>query len=232
MRDNLIQIRSFGAGFYALRDSNGIHLIDCGFIGGVQMLHRALRKRGWGKDPILGIIVTHGHLDHILNVSRIAAETGAWIAAPRHDAAHYEGNPTYHGAAKVTGFLESAGRPVLGFKPFTTSRLLEDGDTMDVWHGLTVVHLPGHTAGHSGFYSHRLRWLFCADLFASYGGLSHFPPHFLNMDSKQAYESASRALELDLAGVLPSHADGASPEVHLQRLKKLVERQSGDMVKP
>lgn len=224
MRDDLIQVRYFGSNSYALRDGSGIHLIDCGFIGGPNVLRRALRRQGWNHDPILGIIVTHGHLDHILNVSRIAAETGAWIAAPRLDVPHYEGRPTYHGAAMVTGFLESAGRPILGFKPFTPSRLLDDGDTLDVWHGLTVVHLPGHTAGHSGFYCHKLKWLFCADLFASHGRFSHFPPRFLNINSKQASESASRALELDLAGVLPNHGDGASPEVHLQRLKKLVRR--------
>lgn len=230
MRDDLIKIRSIGSDFYALRDSNGIHLIDCGFIGGVQSLHRALRERGWDNEPILGIIVTHGHLDHIMNASRIAAETGAWIAAPRLDAPHYEGCPSYHGAAKLTGLLESAGRSTLGFKPFTPARLLDGGDTIDVWHGLTVVHLPGHTAGHSGFYCHRLRWLFCADLFASFGGLSHFPPHFLNMNSRQVRQSASKALELDLAGVLPGHGDGANPEIHLQRLQKLVGHESDSIV--
>jgi glyoxylase-like metal-dependent hydrolase (beta-lactamase superfamily II) len=221
MHDDILQVRSFGINFYVLRDTKGLYLMDGGFIGGQALLLRALRERGWEKLPILGILVTHGHLDHILNVARLAEETGAWIAAPRLDMAHYAGRPAYHGLARVTGCLEALGRPLLGFRPFTPTRLLDDGDTLDVWHGLQVVHLPGHTAGHSGFYCPSLRLLFSADLFASYGRWSHFPPGILNQDSQQARTSAAKALELDLSGVLPNHADSASAEVHLERLRQL-----------
>ncbi|MES2597929.1 MAG: MBL fold metallo-hydrolase [Verrucomicrobiota bacterium] len=221
MRDDLLQVRSFGINFYVLRDAKGLYLIDGGFIGGKRLLQRALRERGWDQEPILGILVTHGHLDHILNVASLAHETGAWIAAPRLDAAHYEGRAVYHGAARVTGCLEAIGRPLLGFQPFTPSRFLDDGDTLDIWHGLTTIHLPGHSAGHSGFYCPGLKLLFCADLFASYGPWSHFPPRILNADTQQARASAAKALELDLHGILPHHADTASPEVHLERLRRL-----------
>lgn len=143
MQEDLLQIRSLGVNFYVLRDSSGLYLIDAGFIGGRQLLHQALKKRGWVREPIMGIIVTHGHLDHILHVGRIAEETGAWIAAPRLDASHYQGCPTYQGASIITGLIEAIGRPLLGFRKFTPTRLLDDGDVLDIWHGLTVVHLPG-----------------------------------------------------------------------------------------
>lgn len=221
MLENLLVIRSLGVNFYVLRDSQGLYLIDAGFIGGRRLLEQALKNRGWDSEPIIGIIVTHGHLDHILNVGRIAEETGAWIAAPRLDASHYQGRPSYRGWAKVTGFLEAIGRALLGFRKFAPTRLLDDGDVLDIWHGLTVIHLPGHTAGHCGFYCERRKLLFCSDLFASYDYFSHLPPRIFNSDVAEIPKSVAKALELNLSGVLPNHCDDSTPEVHLERLKTI-----------
>jgi glyoxylase-like metal-dependent hydrolase (beta-lactamase superfamily II) len=218
---DFLQVRAPALNYYVLRDSSGLYLLDAGFIGGRFLLRRGLRRRGWEREPIRGIIVTHGHLDHILNVSAIACETGAWIAAPRLDADHYAGHPHYRGWARVTGCLESVGRPVLRYRPFIPNRWLDDGDFINVWHGLRAVHLPGHTYGHMGFYCERLRLLFTADLFASYRGIAHFPPDIFNSAPEQLPQSAATALAFDLAGVIPNHCDHASPEEHLQRLRQL-----------
>lgn len=117
--------------------------------------------------------------------------------------------------------LEKAGRPLLGFEPFTADRLLDDGDFIDVWHGLRAVHLPGHTAGHMGFFCEKLGLLFCGDLFASYQRFTHLPPRFFNCDQKAMIESLHKAISLEPLGVIPNHSDGASPEIHLARLRKL-----------
>jgi len=218
---DLLQVRAPALNFYVLRDASGLYLLDAGFIGGRFLLRRALRGRGWEGEPIRGIIVTHGHLDHILNVSTIARETGAWIAAPRLDADHYAGHPHYRGWARVTGWLESVGRPALSFQPFVPDRWLDDGDFIDVWQGLRAVHLPGHTHGHMGFYCERLRLLFTGDLFASYRGIAHFPPDVFNSAPAQLPQSAAKVLAFDLAGVIPNHGGRATPEEHLRRLRHL-----------
>jgi len=222
LHPDVIQIRTpVGLNFYVLRDASGLYLIDSGFIGGRFLLQRALRQRGWEREPIRGIIVTHGHLDHIFNVATIARETGAWIAAPRLDADHYCGRAQYGGWARVTGCLESVGRRVLSFQPFVPDRLLDDGDFIDVWHGLRAVHLPGHTHGHMGFYCERLRLMFTADLFASDRGIAIFPPHIFNSTPAQLPQSVAAVLALDLAGVIPNHCDCATPAEHLHRLRRL-----------
>jgi glyoxylase-like metal-dependent hydrolase (beta-lactamase superfamily II) len=225
--DNLLRVRTPGVNFHVLRDAGGLYLIDAGFIAAEYWLQRALRRRGWEKKRITGIIATHGHLDHILNVKRIADKHGAWIAAPRLDAAHYEGRASYTGWARVTGVLEAIGKPLLGFQPFTPDRLLDDGDMLDVWGGLRAIHLPGHTAGHMGFHSERHKLLFSADLFASYGIFPHLPPSIFNSDAALIPGSVAKALSLGAAGVMPNHGDAAHPEEHLARLRLLAGRLSG-----
>jgi glyoxylase-like metal-dependent hydrolase (beta-lactamase superfamily II) len=220
LREDLLQVRAPAINFYVLKDSTGLYVLDTGFIGGRFLLQRALRHWGEEYSRIRGIIITHGHLDHILNVSRIVKDTGAWVAAPRLDAAHYAGRPKYPGLARTTGILESIGRPVLGFHAFEPDRLLDHDDVIDVWHGLRAVHLPGHTPGHTGYYCERLRWMFTGDLYASYHR-GRMPPDIFNSGPGEIPASIGKALSYDLVGVVPNHGDRSSPEAHLHKLKAL-----------
>ncbi len=227
MRDDILQIRAPALCFYVLRATDGLYLIDGGFIGGRYLLSRALKRRGWQHIPIKGILITHGHLDHILNVAQISEDSGAWIAAPRLDSLHYEGNYPYKSYARVCGLLENIGRTLFRYSPFSVDRWLDDLSDIPVWHGLTAIHLPGHTEGHMGFYCSSLRLLFSADLFASYGNIPHLPPAIFNDNSELIPESVSRALSLDLDGLIPNHCDTASPATHLARLRSLYQKNSG-----
>jgi glyoxylase-like metal-dependent hydrolase (beta-lactamase superfamily II) len=124
----------------------------------------------------------------------------------------------------VAGLLERAGRSLLGFQPFTPDRWIEDDEEIGVWQGLRAVHLPGHTAGHTGFHCEKLKLLFCGDLFASYRGFAHFPPAIFNSAPGLLPSSVARALSLEPSGVIPNHGDAADPEEHLRRLRRLAAR--------
>jgi glyoxylase-like metal-dependent hydrolase (beta-lactamase superfamily II) len=227
MREDLLQVRNHGVCIYVLRDGDSLYLLDSGFIGGVACLDRALAYRGWTGIPIRGIILTHGHLDHILNVAKLVHRSGAWVAAPRLDLDHYTGHPVYRGISRITGCMEAVGRKILSYSNFIPDRLIDDGDYLSIWHGLRAVHLPGHTRGHTGYFCESLGLLFSADLFASFSYFTHLPPAFFNDDSAQIGASLERALSLDIIGVFPNHCDHVGPQEHLSRLE-LLARKSRD----
>ena len=78
---------------------------------------------------------------------------------------------------------------------------------MPFWGGLRVVHLPGHTRGHCGFYSERHDLLFSGDLFASYFFGSHRPPAILNSVPEHFAASFRRVAELNPRLIVPNHYD-------------------------
>ena len=193
-REDLLQVRAPGVTFYVLRDQAGLWLIDTGFVFGRSALRRALVRRGWEGLPVRGILLTHGHLDHILNVGRFAVEFDALVLAPRLDAAYYTGRARYQGLSRITGGMEALGRLLLGFRSFEPDQWLDDGKAIEVWGGLRAVHLPGHTPGLMGFFSETRQVLFCGDLFASYGRQGWLPPAILNHDIDQLRGSIQKAL--------------------------------------
>jgi len=142
---DLLQIRTPVLNFYVLRDRDRLYILDAGFIHGRALLRNALKERGWDHLPIEGIIVTHGHLDHILNVKILAEETGAWIAAPALDRPHYEGHPCYSGWARVTGILESWGYGIATRAPRPAPEIRRYPITMSPGFGfdLKCVKIPG-----------------------------------------------------------------------------------------
>lgn len=224
--EDLLQVRTRFVCFYVLRDEEGLYLIDTGFVGGRRALTQALEKYGWEDLPIIGILLTHGHLDHILNVRKLAEETGAWVAGSQRDLAHFEGRASYFGVSKVTGILEGMAKKAFAFQSFTPDRFLQEGETLQIWSGLEVIALPGHTKGHVGFYSASRRLIFCGDLFASMERFSHLPPLFFNEDSAQNVGSIERVLALELNGACPNHCDSASAEEHLIALRSVFNRAS------
>jgi glyoxylase-like metal-dependent hydrolase (beta-lactamase superfamily II) len=209
--------------FYVLRRNNSLFLIDTGFVGGARILAEARKRAGWESLPVEGILLTHGHLDHVFNAAQFAREFGAWIAAPRLDERHCAGTHAYCGISRVCGWMEAAGRAVLPWTPFSVTHWIDDRGTISGT-GLKAVHLPGHTAGHMGFLDDMAGLLFSADLFASTARGASLPPPIFNSLPRDIPRSIAKALALPLKGILPSHGDAAPPEKHLARLDVLARR--------
>ncbi len=108
---------------------------------------------------LTAICITHGHGDHFTWARTIKRRTGAIVIAPKEDAMLIE-NPEIN----VRGLFNWARPPV----DMTTRFFLGDACQVDSFveeyafeEGITPIHLPGHTVGHTGYLCHGV--LFAGD---------------------------------------------------------------------
>lgn len=219
-----IQVRGLVVHFHLLYDQAGLTLIDGGFLGAINRLEPQLGKLGRTWTDIRAILLTHGHLDHTINISRLKELTKAKVYAPKGDENHVAGIYRYKGIARFCGWAESLGRSVLRYRVPEIDQWLNDGDNLNFWGGLRVVRLPGHTLGHVGYYSPSQRLLFPGDLFINFLGPPRLPPPWFTVDRRRARSSIHTATGLDLVGVSPNHSKRAGPDQHLLDLEKLCRR--------
>jgi glyoxylase-like metal-dependent hydrolase (beta-lactamase superfamily II) len=218
---NLHAIRGIMGCCFLLADGDNSVMIDAGLFGEMIFIRRKLKKLGLAPQSVKAILLTHGHLDHAGNLARLKLWTGAKVFAHPAEQRHIDGTYPYRGVNRWCGRLEAAGRRLFRYRPATIDEFLADGQRLPFWGGLQVVHLPGHTAGHCGFFSERHNLLFSGDMFASYFFNVHKPCAILNSVPEQFAASAEKIRRLQLRHMVPCHYDFLDGELHRRRFAKL-----------
>ena len=137
-------------------------VIDPG--GDLELLLQQVRRLGLKLEQIW---LTHAHIDHAGGVAELSKKLGLPIIGP-------------HKADKfwIDGLAEQGRMFGLAHAdPFTPTRWLVDGDTVQVGNCvLDVRHCPGHTPGHVVFHSPQAQRAFVGDvLFAGSVGRTDLP---------------------------------------------------------
>lgn len=205
-------------------ESRDAVLLDTGLVGEPVQLKFLLWRLGLEPASIKAIVLTHGHLDHVGNLFWARGFSGAPVYAHRAEQAHIDGTYSFAGAARWCGRLERIGYDVLNYRPARITQFIVDGDRLPFWGGLKVIHLPGHTEGHCGFYSERHSVLFSGDLFASYFFKVHLPPPILNSKPELIRGSLRKARSIGAEYIVPQHYDVLDGRLHRRRFEALCRR--------
>ena len=196
-------------------------MLDTGLFGEPILIRRLVRKLGLNPKSVKGILLTHGRIDHAGNLAWLKVWAGAKVYAHSDEQTHVDGTYPYQGITKWCGRLEAAGRALFRYRPAAIDEFLSDGQELPFWGGLRVIHLPGHTVGHCGFYSAKHDVLFSGDMFASYFFNVHRPPAILNSVPEHFPASVEKVRRLNPRWIVPSHYDYLDGELHRRRFGRL-----------
>ena len=206
---------------HLLEDGDASVMIDTGLAGEPWLIRRLVRKLGRKPNSIKAILLTHGHLDHAGNLAWLKEWTGARVLAHKEEVRHVMGTYPYPGITRWCGRLEAAGRSLFRYRAGTIDEFITDEQELPFWGGLRVVHLPGHSVGHCGFFSARHNLLFSGDMFASYFFNVHKPPAILNSVPELFPASVDKIRRLAPRWIVPNHYDFLDGELHRRRFCQL-----------
>jgi glyoxylase-like metal-dependent hydrolase (beta-lactamase superfamily II) len=188
---------------YLVAQDDGLTLVDTMFTGSAKRLLAAAEALG---APIVRIVLTHAHGDHIGSLDAVAA------ALPEAEVIISARDARLLKKDKSVDPGEPKGRWRGSFPGAKTepTRTVVPGDTIG---SLEVVAAPGHTPGHVALLDRRDGTLLCGDAYTTLGGVAtsakmhpKFPmAAFATWCREIELESARALRALDPARLCPGH---------------------------
>ena len=159
----LIKLTRYGmVNCYLVHEDDGFTLVDTNLSGGAKDILAAAEAHG---VPIVRIVLTHAHNDHVASLDALKQELPeAEVAITARDARFLAGDKSLdpdEPQAKLRG----------GYQQCTTqpTRTLQPGDRIG---SLEVITSPGHTPGHVALLDVRDKTLIAGDAFQTQGGIA------------------------------------------------------------
>jgi glyoxylase-like metal-dependent hydrolase (beta-lactamase superfamily II) len=152
-------VTAAGTNLYVVHDGQDVTIVDAGLPHMWRETTALLARIGRGWDDVAGIVLTHGHFDHlgILAPARDRHRVPVWVHPGdehivRHPYRYRPGRPRlaypvrYPRAVPHLARMVAAG--ALRVRGAAPTHALRDGEVLDLPCRPVVVATPGHTDGH------------------------------------------------------------------------------------
>lgn len=187
---------------WLVRSQEGFLLIDTGPPDLAGEMVDAVSSATNGQGPKV-VLLTHGHYNHAGGLSALRLAWNPPIASHPDETPFITGDRDY---ARVRSKNPAywLGSLLMETTPWSIPNVqaVEQDRTL---FGLTVVHLPGHTPGHIGFFHKDDRAFICGDALMNVSGRLSRPFGLSTHDMRLAEESIRRLSERNFLHLFPSH---------------------------
>ncbi|QJD83508.1 MBL fold metallo-hydrolase [Cohnella herbarum] len=219
-----------------LWDDQNVVLIDTGMATNVAQIREGFKDAGFSFDNLTAIILTHQDLDHVGGLAEILKECGEHTKLYAHelDKPYIEGRlPLIKTSPQaMSGLLsslpEEKRQEILKSMEYTpiaqVDHTVDDQERLPYCGGITVIHTPGHTAGHISLYLEQSKLLIAADALTCKDGMLRGPVPQTTLDMNAANRSIEKLLDYDIEAVICYHGGMSGVDVRDQ-LEKLVNQQ-------
>ncbi len=142
-----------GVNSFIIDGDEGVVLVDTGYPNKQGVIIEALSDIGRSAKDITGILLTHGHYDHLGGAAALQSASDATVYASRLDAPIAQGDRP----APAPPLIERL--PILPWlvsllpdaAPVIVDHLVAEGTTEHLPSDISVIDSPGHTSGHVSY---------------------------------------------------------------------------------
>jgi glyoxylase-like metal-dependent hydrolase (beta-lactamase superfamily II) len=225
--------------FIGLPKREGWVLVDAGMPGSAPQIIKAAEKRFGPGRPPLGIVLTHGHFDHVGAVLELIKHWKVPVYAHQLEFPYLTGKEAYPSPDfTVNGGLVAKMSFLFPVQPIhlgSNLRPLPENGEIPILPGWRWVHTPGHTPGHISLFRERDRALIAGDAFVTVKQESLYkvitqdqeisgPPKYLTTDWEAARASVKTLYRLNPSIAVTGHGKPMGGEVLSASLRELLEK--------
>jgi glyoxylase-like metal-dependent hydrolase (beta-lactamase superfamily II) len=210
LADGVYRCGTHYVNWYVVEDDAGLTLVDAGASRYWPQLDRVLAELGRTREDIRGLVLTHGHVDHVGFAERLRVESGTrvWVHEDDEQMVRTGKNQKTEGSVlpylrygyawRLISHLVVNGPAIKKVGEVTTYR---DGDRLDVPGRPLAIHTPGHSKGHCVLQFDNV--LLVGDALSTRNSLTgaegpQLAPRAFSVDTAQAMASLDRIPESPL----------------------------------